>query len=110
MIDIENMKCIVEQEIKKRHFESLHYVLFDETKRLPWAFHLYQKNGKFYVDSRDDRSYIMGKTVEFNNFNEAEDFFISKLEHFVESNKQGIKVGFSSYYSSPLWDKTDNRC
>ena len=32
MIDIENMKYIVEQEIKKRHFESLHYVLFDETK------------------------------------------------------------------------------
>ena len=51
---------------------------------------------------RDDRSYVMGKTVEFNNFNEAE------VEHFVESNKQGIKVGFSSYYSSPLWDKTDN--
>ncbi|WP_083312755.1 Imm59 family immunity protein, partial [Streptococcus sp. HMSC072D07] len=42
---IENMKCIVEHEIKKRHFESLHYVLFDETKQLPWAFHLYQKNG-----------------------------------------------------------------
>jgi len=47
MIDIENMKYIVEQEIKSRHFESLHYVLFDEDKRLPWAFHLYQKNGKF---------------------------------------------------------------
>lgn len=30
MIDIENMKYIVEQEIKKRHFESLQYVLFDE--------------------------------------------------------------------------------
>ena len=25
----------IEQEIKKRHYESLHYVLFDETKRLP---------------------------------------------------------------------------
>ena len=35
--DIENIKCIVEQEIKKRHFESLHYVLFDENKNLPWA-------------------------------------------------------------------------
>ena len=33
--DIENIKCIVEQEIKKRHFESLHYVLFDENKNLP---------------------------------------------------------------------------
>ena len=35
IIDIENMKNIVEQEIKKRHFESLHYVLFDEDRNLP---------------------------------------------------------------------------
>lgn len=28
MIDIENMKYIVEQEIKKRHFDNLDYVLF----------------------------------------------------------------------------------
>ena len=74
--DIENMKHIVEQEIKKRHFESLHYVLFDETKRLPWAFHLYQKNGKFYVEGRDDRSYVMGNAVEFDNFKAAKLAFL----------------------------------
>ena len=109
MIDIENMRCIVEQEIKKRHFESLHYVLFDETKQLPWAFHLYQKNGKFYVEGRDDRSYVMGNAVEFGNFEAAKLAFLERLEHFVESTKKGLKVGFSPYYSSPLWDneKTD---
>jgi hypothetical protein len=109
MIDIENMKCIVEQEIKKRHLESLHYVLFDETKQLPWAFHLYQKNGKFYVEGRDDRSYVMGNAVEFDNFEAAKLAFLERLEHFVESTKKGLKVGFSPYYSSPLWDneKTD---
>ena len=107
--DIENMKCIVEQEIKKRHFESLHYVLFDENKNLPWAFHLYQKNGKFYVEGRDDRSYVMGNAVEFDNFKAAKLAFLERLEHFVESTKKGLKVGFSPYYSSPLWDneKTD---
>mgnify|MGYP000544590660 FL=1 len=104
MIDIENMKYIVEQEIKKRHFESLHYVLFDENKRLPWAFHLYQKNGKFYVDGRDVRSYIVGHSKEYDNFEEAKTAFISKLENFVESTRKGLKVGFSPYYSSPLWD------
>ena len=106
---IENMKCIVEHEIKKRHFESLHYVLFDETKQLPWAFHLYQKNGKFYVEGRDDRSYVMGNAVEFDNFEDAKLAFLERLEHFVESTKKGLKVGFSPYYSSPLWDneKTD---
>ena len=107
--DFENMKYIVEQEIKKRHFESLHYVLFDETKQLPWAFHLYQKNGKFYVEGRDDRSYVMGNAVEFDNFEAAKLAFLERLEHFVESTKKGLKVGFSPYYSSPLWDneKTD---
>ena len=107
--DIENMRYIVEQEIKKRHFESLHYVLFDENKNLPWAFHLYQKNGKFYVEGRDDRSYVMGNAVEFDNFEDAKLAFLERLEHFVESTKKGLKVGFSPYYSSPLWDneKTD---
>ena len=107
--DFENMKYIVEQEIKKRHLESLHYVLFDETKQLPWAFHLYQKNGKFYVEGRDDRSYVMGNAVEFDNFEAAKLAFLERLEHFVESTKKGLKVGFSPYYSSPLWDneKTD---
>ena len=84
MIDIENMKCIVEQEIKKCHFESLHYVLFDE-----------------------DSSYIIGNTIKFDNFEDAKTSFISKLEHFVESTKKGIKVGFSPYYSSPLWDDAE---
>jgi len=107
MIDIENMKYIVEQEIKKRHFESLHYVLFDEDKNLPWAFHLFYKDSKFMINLRDDRSYIMGKTIEFDNFEEAKTAFISKLENFVESTRKGLKVGFSPYYSSSLWDEKE---
>ena len=107
--DIENMKCIVEQEIKKRHFESLHYVLFDENKRLPWAFHLYQKNGKFYVDGRDDRSYVMGNTIEFTSFEDAKIAFLERLEHFVKSNQFKVKIGKNPYYSSPLWDDATPR-
>ena len=108
MIDIENMKYIVEQEIKKRHFESLHYVLFDENKRLPWAFHLYQKNGKFYVDGRDDRSYIVGHSKEYDNFESAKKDFFEKLELVIESNKLNIQLGLSAEYPSPLWDKIDD--
>lgn len=102
--DIENMKYIVEQEIKKRHFESLQYVLFDENKNLPWAFHLYQKNGKFYVNGRDDRSYVMGNTIEFTRFEDAKIAFLERLEHFVKSNQFKVKIGKKPYYSSPLWD------
>ena len=108
MIDIKNMKCIVEQEIKNRHFESLHYVLFDETKRLLWAFHLFYRDGKFMINGRDDRSYVMGNMIEFTSFEDAKTSFISKLEYFVESTKKGIKVGFSPYYPSPLWDDSQS--
>ena len=108
MIDIENMKCIVEQEIKKRHFESLHYVLFDEDRNLPWAIHLYYKNNKFIVNSRDDRSYIMGKSWEFENYEEAKHFLIKKMETFVELNRLEIQTGHPPYYSSPLWDNEMN--
>lgn len=107
MIDIENMKYIVEQEIKKRHFESLHYVLFDEDRNLPWAFHLYQKNGKFYVDGRDDRSYIVGHSKEYDNFESAKKDFFEKLELVIESNKLNIQLGLSAEYPSPLWDEKE---
>lgn len=105
MIDIENMKCIVEQEIKKRHFESLQYVLFDEKKRFPWAFHLFYRDGKYMINSRDDRSYVIGNTVEFNSFEEAKADFINTLEKYVEMNIQGKELGFTPDYPSPLWDE-----
>ena len=108
MMDIENMKYIVKQEIKKRHFESLQYVLFDENKRLPWAFHLYQKNGKFYVDGRDDRSYIVGHSKEYDNFESAKKDFFEKLELVIESNKLNIQLGLPVEYPSPLWDKKED--
>ncbi|RSI65675.1 hypothetical protein D8863_08700 [Streptococcus oralis] len=102
--DIENIKCIVEQEIKKRHFESLHYVLFDENKNLPWAFHLFYRDGKFMINGRDDRSYVMGNTIEFTSFEDAKIAFLERLEHFVKSNQFKVKIGKKPYYSSSLWD------
>ena len=102
--DIENIKCIVEQEIKKRHFESLHYVLFDENKNLPWAFHLFYRDGKFMINGRDDRSYVMGNTIEFTRFEDAKIAFLERLEHFVKSNQFKVKIGKKPYYSSSLWD------
>lgn len=102
--DIENIKCIVEQEIKKRHFESLHYVLFDENKNLPCAFHLFYRDGKFMINGRDDRSYVMGNTIEFTSFEDAKIAFLERLEHFVKSNQFKVKIGKKLYYPSPLWD------
>ena len=106
-LDFEFMKQDVEKEIKEKKLESIHYVLFDENKNLPFAFHLFYKDSKFMINLRDDRSYIMGNTIEFDNFEEAKTAFISKLEHFVESTRKGLKVAFSPYYSSPLWDEKE---
>lgn len=108
MIDIELLKHELETEICTRGFDSLHYVLFDQNKRHPWAFHLYQKNGKFYVDGRDDRSYIVGHSGEYDDFESAKQAFFEKLELVIESNKMNIQLGLPTEYSSPLWDKVDD--
>ena len=44
ILDFKFMKQDVEKEIKEKKLESIHYVLFDENKRLPWAFHLFYKD------------------------------------------------------------------
>ena len=107
--DIENMKYIVEQEIKKRHFDSLHYILFDEDSSQPWATHLFFKNGKFQINSRDERSYIVGKTWEFDTMNEAKDEFLKILSRTVHAEQLANELGFSHPYPSPLWDEEGKR-
>ena len=104
ILDFKFMKQDVEKEIKEKKLESIHYVLFDENKRLPWAFHLFYKDGKFLINGRDDRSYVMGNTIEFTSFEDAKIAFLEKLEHFVKSNQFKVKIGETPDYSSPLWD------
>ena len=104
ILDFKFMKQDVEKEIKEKKLESIHYVLFDENKRLPWAFHLFYKDGKFMINGRDDRSYVMGSTIEFTSFEDAKLAFLERLEHFVKSNQFKVKIGETPDYSSPLWD------
>ena len=103
-LDFKFMKQDVEKEIKEKKLESIHYVLFDENKNLPWAFHLFYRDGKFMINGRDDRSYVMGNTIEFTSFEDAKIAFLEKLEHFVKSNQFRVKIGETPDYSSPLWD------
>ncbi|ASB97139.1 Imm59 family immunity protein [Streptococcus equi] len=103
--NILNWKKDIEEAIKNRGFESLHYVLFDEEKRLPWAFHLYQKNGKFYVEGRDERSYIIGHSREYRKFDDAKHELLKKLELVIESNRLKKQLGEPTEYPSPLWNE-----
>ena len=106
-IDIESLKNIVEKEIKERGFESLSYVLFDEDSRQPWATHLFFKNGKFQINSRDERSYIVGKTWEFDTMKEAWDEFFKILSLTVHAEQLANELGLSHPYPSPLWDEEE---
>ena len=103
-LDFKFMKHDVEKEIKEKNLASIHYVLFDENKNLPWAFCLFYKDGKFMINGRDDRSYVMGNTIEFTSFEDAKLAFLERLEHFVKSNQFKVKIGKKPYYSSPHWD------
>lgn len=105
-IDFNYLKQQVDTEIKNRGLDSIFYVLFDEKKRLPWAFHLFYRDGKFMINSRDNRSYVIGNTVEFTNFDEAKKDFIYTLEKYVEVNIQGKALGFQPDYPSPLWNSS----
>ena len=106
-IDIESLKNIVEKEIKERGFESLSYVLFDEDSGRPWATHLFFKDNKFQINSRDERSYIVGKTWEFDTIKEAKDEFFKILSQTVHAEQLANELGFSHPYPSPLWDEEE---
>ena len=61
MIDIENMKYIVEQEVKKRHFARAYITFsFDEINVFLGHFIFIRKMENFMLMVDKDRSYIVG--------------------------------------------------
>lgn len=104
MIDIDHLKNELETEIRARGFDSLHYVLFDEKNSQPWATHLFYRDNKFMINSRDERSYVVGTTWEYDNIVEAKDKFMSVLKQTVNAELLASELGFSHPYLSPLWD------
>ena len=104
-LNLDLLKQDVEKEIREKGFENLYYALFDEHSSQLWAIHLYYRDGKFMVNSRDDRTYIMGKTREFDNFEEAKLSFLNLMESFIEMNGYFVQNGDSPYYSCSLWDE-----
>ena len=102
---IEKFKQEIECIIKEKNYISLQYVLFDETNKTPFAVHIFNKNDLFMVNSRDERAHVIGRTVEFDNFSEAEKKFFKVLDFIVREGRRDISNRGSYMYSSPLWDK-----
>ncbi|EKU17253.1 hypothetical protein D593_0965 [Streptococcus intermedius BA1] len=46
--------------------------------------------------------------MEFDNFEDAKNKFIEKLDLTVKINRVSIKSGEVPEYSSPLWDNADD--
>lgn len=101
---IDKFKQEIEEEIERRHYNSLVYVLFDELNTAPFAIHIFYRDHLFMVNSRDDRSYVRGKTFEFTNFLEAKDKFFNLLDFIVREGRRYVSKRGSYMYSSPLWD------
>ena len=100
----EKYKQEIESQIRENNFQTLRYELYNEQSHLPWATHLFYRNNKFMINSRDERSYVVGVTWEYNTLNEAKEKFMSILKQTVTAEQLASELGFSHPYSSPLWD------
>lgn len=99
------LKAIIISEIKNNHYEKLRYVLFNDKDMTPFAVHLFWEDGKFIVNYRDERSYMVGKSFEFNSFEGAKEKLFRTLFLSVKRNKSDIEGGYQADYPSPLWEK-----
>ena len=102
---IEQYKQEIEILIRKNNFQTLRYELFNEQSRLPWATHLFYKDNKFIVNSRDERSCVVGKAWEYDTIDEAKYKFMSILKQIINAEHLASELGFSHPYSSPSLDK-----
>lgn len=86
-------------------YESLRYSIFNEHRPSEWETRIdYNPELELYeVYSTMDRA-SYNKKLEFDNFEDAKNKFIEKLDLTVEINKLFVENGEVPEYSSPLWD------
>lgn len=104
-MDLDILKQEIEILIRENNFQTLRYELFNEQSNLPWATHLFYRDNKFMINSRDERSYVVGVTWEYDTINEAIVKFMSILKQTIDAEHLASELGFSHPYSSPLWDE-----
>ena len=90
-------------------YESLRYSIFNEHRPSEWETRIdYNPELELYeVYSTMDRA-SYNKKLEFDNFEDAKNKFIEKLDLTVKINRASIKSGEVPEYSSPLWDNADD--
>ena len=109
MVNLDQEKQELMEEIKLLGYESLRYSVFNEHGLSEWETRIEFNNEteKYEVYLTRDRA-GKGKIFEYSNFKEAKEKFMELLEHTVSRNKYYISNGWAPQYPSPLWDEKEN--
>ena len=109
MVNLDKEKQELMEEIKLLGYESLRYCIFNDHRPGEWEVRIeFDSTGEHYFvyATMDRASY--NKKLEFDNFEDAKNKFIEKLDLTVKINRAAIKNGEVPEYFSPLWEKTDD--
>ena len=89
-------------------YESLRFSIFNDHRPGEWEVRseFDSTSEHYFVYATMDRA-SYNKKLEFDNFEDAKNKFIEKLDLTVKINRAAIKNGEVPEYSSPLWEKID---
>ena len=90
-------------------YESLRFSVFNDHRPGEWEVRIEfdSTSEHYFVYATMDRA-SYNKKLEFDNFEDAKNKFIEKLDLTVKINRAAIKNGEVPEYSSPLWEKIDD--
>ena len=109
MVNLDKEKQELIEEIKLLGYESLRYSIFNDHRPGEWEVRIEfdSTSEHYFVYATMDRA-SYNKKLEFDNFEDAKNKFIEKLDLTVKINRAAIKNGEVPEYSSPLWEKIDD--
>ena len=90
-------------------YESLRFSIFNDHRPGDWEVRIEfdSTSEHYFVYATMDRA-SYNKKLEFDNFEDAKNKFIEKLDLTVKINRAAINNGEVPEYSSPLWEKIDD--
>lgn len=110
MVNLEEERKILMDDIYKLGYESLRYSIFNDHEPAEWETRIEfnSLSNEYEVYSTMDRASTNGKDI-FKNFQDARSQFITSLQDVVLINQYYIETGMNVEYSSPLWDKENKK-
>ncbi|HFU4122114.1 TPA: Imm59 family immunity protein [Streptococcus suis] len=98
-------KAEIEKIIEEKGWETIRVVLFDRNNRVPFAIHVFEEDGKYFIQTSGERGSLDGNPGVFDNFELAKEGFIKKVELRIAVAKTNVEKRGYYDYPSPLWDE-----